>query len=52
MCCLEEVYKCFVLCVLMVEGMAIIVNVMLSLMSVMNSPPAFCVRYSYNKVNS
>ena len=31
-----------VLCVLMVEGMPVVVNVMLSLMSVMNPPPALC----------
>ena len=30
------------LCVLMVEGMSVVVNVMLSLMSVMNPPPALC----------
>ena len=29
-------------CVLMVEGMSVVVNVMLSLMSVMSSPPALC----------
>ena len=32
----------FVLCVLMVEGMSVVVNVMLSLMSVMSSRPALC----------
>ena len=32
----------FVLCVLMVEGMYVMVNVMLSLMSVMSPPPALC----------
>ena len=31
-----------VLCVLMVEGMSVVVNVMLSLMSVMSPPPALC----------
>ena len=30
------------LCVLMVEGMSVVVNFMLSLMSVMSSPPALC----------
>ena len=30
------------LCVLMVEGMYVVVNVMLSLMSVMSPPPALC----------
>ena len=30
------------LCVLIVEGMSIVVNVMLSLMSVMSTPPALC----------
>ena len=29
------------LCVLIVEGMSVVVNVMLSLMSVMSPPPAF-----------
>ena len=29
-------------CVLMVEGMSVVVNVMLSLMSVMSPPPALC----------
>ena len=29
-------------CVLMVEGMSVMVNVMLSLMSVMSPPPALC----------
>ena len=29
-------------CVLMVEGMSVVVNVMLSLMSVMSSPPVLC----------
>ena len=29
-------------CVLMVEGMSVVVNVMLSLMSVMNPTPALC----------
>ena len=32
----------FWLCVLMVEGMSVEVNVMLSLMSVMSPPPALC----------
>ena len=31
-----------VLCVLVVEGMYVVVNVMLSLMSVMSPPPALC----------
>ena len=31
-----------VLCVLIVEGMSVVVNVMLSLMSVMSPPPALC----------
>ena len=31
-----------VLCVLMVEGMSVVVNVMLSLMSVMSPPPVLC----------
>ena len=30
------------LCVLMVEGMSVVVNVMLSLMSIMSPPPALC----------
>ena len=30
------------LCVLIVEGMSVIVNVMLSLMSLMSPPPALC----------
>ena len=30
------------LCVLIVEGMSLVVNVMLSLMSVMSPPPALC----------
>ena len=30
------------LCVLLVEGMSVVVNVMLSLMSVMSLPPALC----------
>ena len=29
-------------CVLIVEGMSVMMNVMLSLMSVMNPPPALC----------
>ena len=29
-------------CVFMVEGMSVVVNVMLSLMSVMSPPPALC----------
>ena len=33
---------CSVLCVLMVEGMSVVVDVMLSLMSVMSPPPALC----------
>ena len=32
----------FVLCVLIVEGMSVVLNVMLSLMSVMSQPPALC----------
>ena len=32
----------FKFCVLMVEDMSVVVNVMLSLMSVMNPPPALC----------
>ena len=31
-----------VLCVLIVEGVSVVVNVMLSLMSVMSPPPALC----------
>ena len=31
-----------VLCVLIVEGMSVVVNMMLSLMSVMSPPPALC----------
>ena len=31
-----------VFCVLMVEGMSVVVNVMLSLMSVMSEPPVLC----------
>ena len=30
------------LCVLIVEGMSVVVNVMLSLLSVMSPPPALC----------
>ena len=30
------------LCVLIVEGMSVVVNVMLSLMCVMSPPPALC----------
>ena len=59
MCCLKEVYKCnsdvfsvvnmypdhLKFCVLMVEGMSVVVNVMLSLTSVM-SPPLSCATYS------
>ena len=33
---------CLVLCVLMVECMSVVVNVMMSLMSVMSPPPALC----------
>ena len=33
---------CSVLCVLIVEGMSVVVNVMLSLMNVMDPPPALC----------
>ena len=32
----------YVLCVLMFEGMSVVLNVMLSLMSVIRSPPALC----------
>ena len=32
----------YLLCVLVIEGMSVVVNVMLSLMSVMNPPPALC----------
>ena len=32
----------FCLCVLIVEGVSVVVNVMLSLMSVMSPPPALC----------
>ena len=57
MCCLEEVYcNCdmfsvvnvnldhwkFCLCVLIVEGMSVVINVMLPIMSVMNPPPGLC----------
>ena len=35
-------HLCYLLCVLMVEGMSVIVNVMLSLMSVMRPPPVLC----------
>ena len=58
MCCLEEVYTCLQycdmfsvlnvyldqlkFCVLMVDGISVVVNVMLSLMSVMSPPPALC----------
>ena len=36
-------YVCDVLlCVLMVEGMSVVVNIMLSVMSVMSTPPALC----------
>ena len=31
-----------VLCILMVEGMSVVVNVMLSLMTVMGPPPSLC----------
>ena len=30
------------LCILIVEGMSVVVNVILSLMSVMSPPPALC----------
>ena len=30
------------LCVLIIEGMSVVVNVMLSLMTVMSPPPALC----------
>ena len=57
MCCLEEVYKCLrcdrcsvvnvylvhlKFCVLMVECMSVVVNVMLSLISVLSTPHALC----------
>ena len=57
MCCLEEVYiyVCYcdmfsvvnvyhdhLKCVLIVDGMSVVVNVMLSLMSVMSPPPGLC----------
>ena len=32
----------YVLCVLIVEGMTVVVNVMLSLMSAMSPPPTLC----------
>ena len=32
----------YVLCVLIVKGMSVVVNVMLSLMNVMSPPPALC----------
>ena len=35
-------FEVYVLCVLIVEGMSVVVNVMLSLMSVMSPPPALC----------
>ena len=34
--------KFCIVCVLMVEGMSVVVNVMLSQMSVMSPPPALC----------
>ena len=34
------IVTCSVLCVLMVEGMSVVMDVMLSLMSVMSPPPA------------
>ena len=34
--------KFCVVCIIMVEGMSVVVNVMLSLMSVMSPPPALC----------
>ena len=34
--------RSYVLCILMVEGMSVVVNVILSLMSVMSPPPALC----------
>ena len=37
-----DVCYCDVLCVLMVEDMSVVVNVMLSLMSVMSPPHALC----------
>ena len=43
MCCLEEVYICAIVYLVhlkvCVEGMPVVVNIMLSLMSVMSSPP-------------
>ena len=51
MCCMFSVVnmyldhlKFYVLCLLMVEGMSVVVNVMLFLMSVMSPPPALCNR--------
>ena len=35
-------FRSSMLCVLIVEGMSVVVNVMLSLMSVMSPPPALC----------
>ena len=37
-----NVYLDHFMCVLIVEGMSVVVNVMLSPMSVMNPPPALC----------
>ena len=66
MCCLEEVYiyVCYCdmfsvvnvyldhlkFCVFMVEVMSVVVNVMLSLMSVMSPPPALCTYLSLRTV--
>ena len=38
----HQVFSSSVLCVLIVDGMSVVVNVMLSLMSVMSLPPALC----------
>ena len=45
MCCLEEVYRCCncdVFSILMVEGMSVVVNLMLSLTSVISLPHDLC----------
>ena len=45
MLCVVNVYLDhlkFYVCVLMVEGISVVVNVMLSLMSVMSPPPVLC----------
>ena len=38
------------MCVLMVEGMSVLVNVTLSLMSVMSPPPALCNLFVFDSV--